>query len=220
MTVTVLAVSLPAGLALGPAVAARAALVPPGFTSSAITTPVSGDQLFYDADAQSGSVLVQGTVSPAVTSTGTLICWSAPRSYTLVQRVPVSNGAFAVQAPLTPQVAGQVCRLAFIPSGPLPSGDAIAAFAGPVIVVSESQTLSSNSSPFGYNIVAGDTSWSFAFDSLGGDALGAGCPIAASDSTDSSGFGSYSLFFGDACLPVTSGLPRTSPPARRCRSAG
>lgn len=180
----------------------RLGALAPAFASSTVSTPASGSELFYDAGLGVGTVSVQGTVSPAVTSTGTLVCYSAPQTYMLAAGVSITAGAFSTTVPLT-AVAGQVCRLELVPSGAQPGSAASGAFAGPVISVSMQMPLQSNGQSFGYYVLAGDPSWSFAF---GGDALGT-CPIAASDATDPINYGSYSLFFGDACLPAISGLP-------------
>ena len=179
---------------------AAPALAVQSFTGSAISSPASGAQLFYDADSGSGSVAVQGTVTPAVTTLGTLVCSSAPQTYTVATGVPILNGVFDANISLA-LVAGQVCQLGMIPSGSDPRASAMATFSGPVIIVGEQQALAGNGNAFGYNILAGNLDWSFAFDSLGA------CPIAASDSTDPTTYGSYSLFYGNACLPALSGLP-------------
>jgi hypothetical protein len=176
------------------------ALAATGFTSSAISSPASGSQLFYDSDSGEGSLPVQGSVSPALTTVGTLLCYSAPETYTVAAAVPIVQGAFNANVSLAP-VAGQVCRLEMVPLGASLSGDESSTFSGPVIIVSEQQTFAANGNTFGYNILAGDLDWSFAFDSLGA------CPITVSDSTDPNTFGSYSLFYGNACLPALSGLP-------------
>jgi hypothetical protein len=182
------------------------------FTASVIASPTTGAELFYDGLAQAGTVTVQGSVTPTVTTTGTLLCYSAPATYTLATGVPIAAGAFSATVSLAP-AAGQVCRLELVPSGPQPISDVSAPtdYAGPVISVSTQIPLSSNGLEFGYYVLAGDPSWSFAF---GGDPLGT-CPIAASDATDPSNYGSYSLFFGNACLPALSGLP----PEEATRSA-
>ncbi len=179
---------------------AAPALAAQSFTASAISSPATGAQLFDDVDSGSGSVPVDGTVTPAVTALGTLLCYSAPQTYTVATGVPILDGVFNANVSLA-LVAGQVCRLAMVPNAVDPTASALAAFAGPVIIVSEQQGLAGNGNVFGYNILAGNLDWSFAFDSLGA------CPIAASDSTDPTNYGSYSLFYGNACLPALSGLP-------------
>jgi len=169
------------------------------FTSSAVTSPATGSELFYDFDTSSGSVTVQGTVTPAVTTTGKIVCYSAPEKYLLDYGVPIANGAFQANVSLA-FAAGQTCELEMIPLDtsvltlPLPG------YTGPVISISSQSTLSSGGSTYGYQINVGDLSWGFALGSL------TDCPISASYSTDPTSFGNYSLFWGDACLPIVSGV--------------
>jgi hypothetical protein len=205
-------VATPFAVALAMLAAAPIAHAGVTFHASVISSPTTGAELFYDGVAQAGTVTVQGSVTPAITTTGTLVCYSAPATYTLAAGVPITVGAFSATVSLAP-VAGQVCRLELVPSGPQLITDVSAPtnYAGPVISVSTQVPLSSNGLEFGYYVLAGDPSWSFAF---GGDVLGT-CPIAASDATDPSNYGSYSLFFGNACLPAVSGLP----PNQATRSA-
>jgi hypothetical protein len=106
-----------------------------------------------------------------------------------------------------------------VPAGDdAPSATDVQAFSGPVISVSQQFTHSSNGNTFGYNIIAGTPSWSFQLNSLGAAPRAGsdvGCPIVASFATNPTDLGSFTLFDGDACLPVDSGIA----PAQGTRSA-
>jgi Glucodextranase, domain B/PASTA domain len=176
-------------------------------TASSISSPGNPAELFYNGDQGSGSVTVRGSVSTdrSNPSTGDLLCyWNltshvTPSHDVLAQGINVSSGRFAVDVSLLP-IHGQVCRLAFVPSGTVPTGSALTPYRGPVLSVSQQFSLSSNGSLYGYDILAGTSKWSFQFDSMGL------CPIAESFATDSSSLGSWSLFGGSACLYGASGI--------------
>jgi hypothetical protein len=176
---------------------------PPTFTSSTITSPAPGAELFYDADTGSGSVAVSGSVSPAVSSSGDLLCYSAPGlAPTPVEvGIPVIGGNFSVDTSLAP-IKGSACRLRFVNHNTEPSSSSstIDDFSGPQISVSEQQTHSVGSVTYGYYVLSGTLPWSFAFGSLGE------CPVLDSYSTDTDTLGSYLLFAGNACLLGVSGI--------------
>jgi hypothetical protein len=194
-----------AGLA-GPATAA-----PAPFTSSSMTAPANGAELFYDADTGSGSVTVSGTVTPASAATnGDVVCY-APQDTplkVLATGIPVSGGSFSASVSLQ-GAASRACRLRFVPTGSTPSGTSAEAFSGPAISVSERETLSAGGSVYGYYILSGSLAWSYAFDSLGQ------CPVLNSFATDTATIGSYGLFDGNACLLQRSGVA----PAQNTRAA-
>jgi Glucodextranase, domain B/PASTA domain len=174
-----------------------------GFTSSAITVPASGSELFYNGDTGSGSVTVQGTVSPAGTATtGDLLCYGPAQvtPWVLDHGIAVSSsGAFEADASLS-VVHGQACTLRLVPAGTTPSASAAAAFTGPEISVSDQYTYATNGNVYGYDLLAGILQWSFEFGALGE------CAIRSSYSTDPSTLESYSLFDGNACLLQASGI--------------
>ena len=182
------------------------------FTASSITTPASGSEMFFDGDSGSGSVTVRGAVTSMTPgSRGDLLCYTVndTRSFKVVSNVQItSSGTFAASASLLP-IAGFACRLAFVPAGQAPTGDAAAVFAGPAISVSDQFSHSSNGNMYGYFILSGTLPWSFALQSLGE------CPINSSFATDESSLGSFSLFVGNGCLLQSSGVG----PAAGTRSA-
>ena len=162
--------------------------------------------MFFDGDSGSGSVTVRGTVT-GTGDTGDLLCYTVndTRSFKL-NDLPIdvsSSGAFATSASLSP-IAGFACRLAFVPSGQAPTGDAAAVFAGPAISVSDQFSHSSAGNLFGYFILSGTLPWSYAFQSLGE------CPINSSFATDEATLGSFSLFVGNGCLLQSTGAGATA----------
>jgi hypothetical protein len=95
-----------AGAGVTPAAVAHAAAAP--FTASSVTAPPNDAELFYNGDTGSGSVAVQGTVSPGVSSTtGDLLCYSGPQTYIVAKAIPVSSGSFTHDVSLAP-VSGAV----------------------------------------------------------------------------------------------------------------
>jgi hypothetical protein len=194
---------LPRLLAIGLlAFLSSAAPAAAAITSSSVTTPGSGAELFYDGDAGSGSVTVRGTAAPAAAfNKGDLLCYTvADSKWTkLASGIDTSTGSFATGVSLSP-VAGAACRLALVPAGKTPTGGAAAAFAGPAISVSDRFSHSSGGNLHGYYVLSGTLPWSFALQSLGE------CPVTTSYATDPSTLGSFSLFTGDACLPKLSGV--------------
>ena len=168
-------------------------------TASNISTPANGAELFFNGDNGSGSVTVRGTVTNAIAGDkGDLRCYIASdTSFTVVAAgIDVSSGSFATSASLKP-IAGQACRLAMVPAG----GTATpAVFTGPAVSVSDQFSHSSSGNLWGYYILTGTLSWSFAFQSVGD------CPVTNSYATDPATLGSFPLFAGNACLPKTSGV--------------
>jgi Glucodextranase, domain B/PASTA domain len=170
---------------------ARAAI-----SSSTVTSPANGTELFYNGDNGSGSVTVRGTVVGATPGAkGDLLCYSVSdtKDTKLASGIDVSSGSFAASASLQP-IAGAACRLALVPTGKTPTGDSAAAFAGPAVSVSDQFSHSSSGNLFGYYILTGTLPWSFAFQSLGQ------CPINSSFATEPGSLGTYSVFTGDLCL--------------------
>ena len=189
-----LAFAVVAGLVF--AAPARAAI-----TSSSISTPGNGAELFYDGDNDAGSVTVRGTVAGAsLGARGDLVCYTVSDTQLtrVVTGVDVSSGSFAINAPLSP-IAGFACRLAMIPSGSTRTGAAAAAFAGPAVSVSDQFSHTASGSLYGYYILSGTLPWSFALQSLGE------CSVTGSYATDTSTLGSFALFAGNGCLPESSG---------------
>src|ERR1700683_5007879 len=99
------------------------------FTSSNITSPTGGSELFYDFDTGSGSITVQGTVTPALTSTaavsttGDLLCYvPGVKPFTMATGIPISAGGFDFTVSLS-SIFGQACVLRFVPHGQVPSTD-------------------------------------------------------------------------------------------------
>jgi hypothetical protein len=171
-------------------------------TSSSITFPGNGSELFYDGDNGSGSVTVRGTATPVTRSgKGDLLCYAISDSKwtKLASGIDTSTGSFATVASLSP-IGGAACRLALVPAGRTPTGGAAAAFAGPAISVSDQYSHASGGNLHGYYVLSGTLTWSFALQSLGE------CPVANSYATDPATLGSFSLFSGDACLPRVSGV--------------
>jgi hypothetical protein len=179
------------------------------FTASAITSPASGAELFYDYDNGSGSVTVKGTVtSPTSTATGDLVCYSPQLvPAVLLSGINVSSGSFALNAS-TGAAYGEACQLAIVPvlddghflgynTVGIPSG--LSAFAGPVISISYQYPYSANGNLYGYYIESGTLEWSFGLESLGQ------CPVS-SFATDPSSLYFTELFAGGACLPARSGI--------------
>jgi hypothetical protein len=171
-------------------------------TASTIAAPADGSELFFNGDTGSGSVTVEGTVTgAAVNAKGDLLCYAVgdTKATKLESGIDVSRGTFATSASLAP-IAGFACRLALVPSGKTPTGDAAAVFAGPAISVSDQFSHSSAGDVFGYYVLAGTLPWSWAAQSAGE------CAINSSFATDPSTLGSFSLFVGNACLPRSSGV--------------
>lgn len=172
------------------------------FSSSSISTPGNGAELFYDGDNGSGSVNVRGTVSsPTPGAHGDILCYtvSDTRSTKVASGIDASSGSFAASISLAP-IAGEACRLALVPAGQTPSGGAAAPFGGPAISVSDRFSHSANGNLYGYYVLSGTLPWSFALQSLGD------CPVFASYGTDTSTLGSFSVFAGNDCLPRRSGV--------------
>src|SRR5580692_1535038 len=91
------------------------------FTSSSITSPTSGSEEFYDFDTGSGSITVQGTVTPALTTTGDLLCYlPGVKPFTMATNIPVTAGGFDFDVSLS-VIFGQACVLRFVPHGTDPS---------------------------------------------------------------------------------------------------
>lgn len=197
-----LVVGLVVCLALAACAVAAPAAQAATFTASSITAPAAGAELFYDADSGSGSVVVSGTVTPALSASGDLLCYSAPGAtpFTVATGLAVNAGSFASGVSLQ-AIASRACRLRLVPHGTVPSDSAAAPFTGPAVSVSERQTHSSSGSTYGYYIVSGTLPWSFSFGSLGE------CAVGPSYSTDSGTLGSFVLFDGNACLLQSSGIP-------------
>jgi Glucodextranase, domain B len=179
------------------------------FTTSTITAPADGTQLFYDVDSRSGSVTVSGTVSGAVTgSLGNLLCYDARDSeeIQLVGAVDVSSGHFSLNVslgagPAGNTLPGKACRLRLVPADvSTPSGIGTAPYSGPAIAVAERASHSSTGNQTGYYILAGSLSAAYALQSLGE------CPVTASYATDPGTLTSFKLFTGNACLPYRSGI--------------
>lgn len=171
-------------------------------TGSTITSPASGTELYYNGDSGSGNVTVSGKVAGAASgSQGDLLCyWAANTAWTTVATgIDVSSGSFAVNVSLAP-VAGFACRLALVPAGTTPTGAAAAAFTGPAISVTRSSSHATNGDIYGYDVLAGQLSWSFELESLGE------CPVFGSWATNPSTLGSFQLFAGNACLLQASGI--------------
>ncbi len=171
-------------------------------TSSSITAPGNGSELFYDGDAGSGSVTVRGTAAASgKSSKGDLLCYtvSDSRWTTVASGIDTTGGSFATGVSLSP-IAGAACRLALVPAGKTPAGNAAAAFAGPAISVSDQFSHASGGELLGYYVLSGTLTWSFALQSLGE------CPVTNSYATDPATLGSFSLFTGDACLPKLGGV--------------
>ena len=171
-------------------------------TASTISSPASGSELFFDGDSGSGGVTVRGTVTGAgAGASGDLLCYTVgdTKSFRLAAGIDVSSGSFATSASLLP-IAGFACRLALVPSGRTPTGDAAAVFAGPAVSVSDRFSHSSSGNLDGYFILSGTLPWSFALQSVGE------CPINSSFATDPSTLGSFSLFAGNSCLGQSSGV--------------
>ena len=118
--------------------------------------------------------------------------------------IPITAGSFNANVSLE-FVAGQVCRLAVVPVGTTVTAATTTVFTGPPISVSSQETLTSNGSAYGDDIIVGDPSWGYQLDSL------EGCPVHQSYSTDPTNYGSYSLFSGDGCLPNETGSTELSP---------
>ena len=181
------------------------------FTSSSISSPVNGTELFFNGDNGSGNVTVAGTVTPAITATngGDLVCYTlGDTKATLVsttKAVPIARGRFAINVSLLP-IAGFACRLAIIPTGSSKFGQAAAPYQGPAVSVSDQFSHSLSGSLFGYYILSGSLDWAFAMQSAGE------CAVHASYATDSQTLGSFTLFgldsgtVGVACLPASSGV--------------
>ena len=171
-------------------------------SASAITSPASGSELFFNGDNGTGATTVSGTVTGATNGAkGDIVCYTVgdTKFVKVVSGVDVSSGAFAINVSLSP-IAGFACRLAMIPGGSSKTGTAAAAFTGPAISVSDQFSHSSSGSLFGYYILSGTLPWSFAFQSLGD------CPVNSSFATDAGTLGSFSLFTGNACLLKSSGV--------------
>src|ERR1700724_443380 len=93
-------------------------------SSSTISSPANGSELFYNGDTGSGNVNVRGTVAGATPGArGDLLCYTVAdtRAKTVASGVDVSSGGFAVGASLSP-IAGFACRLAMVPAGTVPTG--------------------------------------------------------------------------------------------------
>jgi Glucodextranase, domain B/PASTA domain len=179
-------------------------------TSSSITSPANGTELFFNGDNGSGSVTVRGTVTGATTGTrADLDCYAANdrARHPVVSGIDVSKGTFAINASLLP-IAGFACRLAIVPAGSALTGTAAAPFGGPAISVTDQFSHSSSGNLFGYYILSGNLNWAFAMQSAGE------CPVHASYSTDSS-LNTYTLLgldsgsVGMACLPRSTGISDT-----------
>ncbi len=193
-------------IAAAPAGAAR---TPPPFTSSAITSPAIGSQLYYNGDLGAGSVTVRGTVAAqTATAKGDLLCYSRNDSDSgaakgqggpLATAINVSSGSFALTVSLGP-VAGKACRLALVPAGTAPLGAAAGPFSGPSITVNSQFSHSHAGNLFGYDIEAGTVSTSYDLESLGE------CPVLSSFITDPVSLTSFSVFAGNACLLGSSGI--------------
>jgi hypothetical protein len=182
-------VALVAGLL--PAATAAATI-----TSSSVSSPSAGAELFYDGDRGSGTATVRGTVTGQMVSEhGDLLCYSASdsSSVTVAKDLDVSSGSFALQVSLA-SIAGQACRLRLVPATTTPKGPDAARFSGPAISVSDQQTYSSSGSVYTYYVLSGTLPFSFALKSIGD------CPINSSYATDPSTLASFSLFDGNACL--------------------
>jgi hypothetical protein len=181
----------------------------PAFTASAVTTPATGAELFYDDDNGVGEVTVDGTVTGAGPgSKGDLVCYSpqaAPAE--LLGNIDVSSGSFAVDAG-TGAAYGEACELVMVPdhggtypgeNDPgIPSG--LSSFTGPAVSISDLLPHSANGNLYGYFIESGTLQWSFGLQSLGE------CPVSSSFVTDPSTLYFVQLFDGDACLPARSGI--------------
>jgi len=170
-------------------------------SASTISSPGNGAELFFDGDSGSGSVTVRGSVTGASPGDkGDLRCYtvSDTRSFRIASGIDVSSGSFAASGSLQP-IAGFACRLALVPAGTAPTGNAAAAFAGPAISVSDQFSHSSSGNLDGYFVLSGTLPWSFAFQSVGE------CPINSSFATNPSTLGSFSLFVGNSCLTQSSG---------------
>ena len=181
----------------------------PAFTASAVTTPATGAELFYDNDNGVGEVTVDGTVAGAGPgSKGDLVCYSpqaAPAE--LLGNIDVSAGSFAVDAG-TGAAYGEACELLMVPDldgtypgendQGIPSG--VSSFTGPAVSISDLLPHSANGNLYGYFIESGTLQWSFGLESLGE------CPVSSSFVTDPSTLYFVQLFGGDACLPARSGI--------------
>jgi glucodextranase-like protein/PASTA domain-containing protein len=171
------------------------------FTSSAITSPASGSVLFYDADQGAGSVTVSGSVDPAAAGSGDLLCYTSSSTYTVATGVTVpASGAFAATVSLS-AISGQACRLRLVPAGTKPSNTAAAPFTGPVVSVSYQHSHATGGVLYGYDLLGGNASFAYELGSLGE------CPVLSSSLTDLSSLSFYFLFYGNACLLQSSGIP-------------
>jgi hypothetical protein len=205
-------------LSLLAALVASASANAASFSSSAVTAPASGSQLFYNGDAGSGAVTVRGTVTgPSATAKGDLLCYSRADSDSgtakgeggpLATAVNVASGSFALAVSLAP-IAGKACRLAMVPSGTAPLSAAAAPFAGPSITVDSQFSHSRAGNLFGYDVEAGTVGYSYDLESLGE------CPVLSSFITDPVSLTSFSVFAGNACLLGSSGIA----PNQHTRSA-
>jgi hypothetical protein len=171
------------------------------FASSTISVPTSGTVLFYNGDQGAGSVTVSGSVSPAAAGAGDLLCYtsSGPLPHFAVRISISQSGAFGATVSLS-AIHAQVCRLRFVSADTMPSASAAAAFAGPIVSVSDQYSNSSGGVLFGYDMLGGAASFAYELGSLGQ------CAIRASFATDLTALSSYYLFDGNLCLPESSGI--------------
>jgi hypothetical protein len=174
-------------------------------TGASFSSPSDGAELFYDYDTGAGSVQVDATLAGA--SSGDRVdlrCYTPVKSLPpLATGIDASSGTVAFTASLF-AARGQVCRLALVPAGTAPTGDAAKPYEGPVISVSEQRSQSWSGQTYGYFISSGTPSWAFAFGSAGQ------CAVRGSFATDLSTLQYYSAFAGDDCLGQAASPPSPS----------
>jgi hypothetical protein len=174
------------------------------FSGSAITSPASGADEFWNQDNGTGAVSVTGTVTdPISNAKGDIVCYSpeAPPAK-LLGPISVSSGSFSADVDLQ-GAFGEACRLLMVPdsAGSFPGqGSDLSAYSGPAISIADQFSHSGSGNLYGYYIESGSLQWSWGLQSLGE------CPVTASYDTDPSTLFFTQLFAGNACLPWESGI--------------